>query len=315
MHGRLSITQQQATLECFDPDKYTLRPQVTIQDIFQAVQSESVTQGVVPFENSTNGSVVYTLDLFADRDDEYPDLCVTGEAYLNVHHFLLGYDLGEVAPPFSPPPSDAVSSTPSVAPRSRCVRPVQHVQRVYSHPQAFGQCELFLSTYLKGVERHEVSSTSRAAELVSQDATKASAAISSEIAAKIRGLDVLAKGIEDRADNTTRFLVLKKRSGTTNDAIESVRTPRRKTLVSFTIDQSPPGALADALTVFSKHGLNLTSINSRPTRQKPWNYVFFVEFQEGSTYTPGTIPAALGDLRTVAKEWRWLGTWADTLKR
>ncbi|KAI9817305.1 MAG: hypothetical protein M1832_004727 [Thelocarpon impressellum] len=292
-------------LKNFDTDIYTFRPQVTIQDIFHAVQSGLVTRGIVPFENSTNGSVVFTLDLFADHHGACPDICVVGEVYLDIHHFLLGHDRGESL--------DEAGTELGTKP----LRSVQHVKRLYSHPQAFGQCELFLSGYLKGVERHEVSSTSKAAEIVARDASGASAAIASEMAARAQKLTVLAEGIEDREDNTTRFLILRNTSKGNCEDVTGVPMPKehQKTLVSFTIDHRSPGALADALTVFKTHSLNLTSINSRPSRLEPWHYIFFVEFHGSRTVDPdGTVGRALTDLEGVAKAWRWLGSWPDELR-
>ncbi|KAI9762350.1 MAG: Polypeptide release factor (eRF1) in translation termination [Chaenotheca gracillima] len=306
--GPKSSYSNQAALECFDPATYTFKPQVHIQDIFDAVQAGTVTRGVVPFENSTNGSVVYTLDLFADRQHANPDVFVCGEAYLDVHHHLLGHTSSH-----SPVGSGEATPTTGVPlpghPRARPLTSLEQVSRIYSHPQAFGQCEMFLSTYLKGVERHEVSSTSKAAEIVAQDTTKTSAAISSKVAAQVHGLETLAQGIEDREDNTTRFLILRKGMA----ELEHVRPDEKsKSLVSFTIDHLAPGALAEALLVFKTHKLNLTSINSRPGRVTPWNYIFFVEFSGNGLQS---VDVALNDLSKVATGFRWLGTWRDELKR
>ena len=284
-----------------------------------------MTRGVVPFENSTNGSVVYTLDLFADRQNAYPDICVAGEAYLDVHHFLLGHEaaVSAIASPIESGGSTPTLTTPRPShARTKPMRSLKHIKRLYSHPQAFGQCEIFLSANLKGIERHEVSSTSKAAEIVAKDGTQSSAAIASEIAAKIQKLAVLAEGIEDREDNTTRFFTLKRMD---DPEIEQAQPPKHqhqhqhqhyKTLVAFTIDHLSPGALADALNVFKAHGLNLTSINSRPSRIAPWHYIFFVEFQGGKTVDlDGSVKAAFQELERVAKAWRWLGSWPDESRR
>ena len=276
-------------------------------DVFEAVQAGSVERGIVPFENSTNGSVVFTLDLFADRLGACPDIYVVGETYLSIHHFLLGR-LGA---------DDSAVTANSLVPAggTRPLHSVKHVTQLYSHPQAFGQCDVFLKKYLKGVERQEVSSTARAAEIVASDASGASAAIASAAAARVQKLTVLAEGIEDRDDNTTRFLILRKGVGQDPKRAD-VPARHHKTLVSFTIDDQAPGALADALTVFKCHALNLTSINSRPSRVAPWHYVFFVEFQ-GSRIEDedGAVGEALDELRRVTRTWRWLGSWPDELRR
>jgi prephenate dehydratase len=198
------------------------------------------------------------------------------------------------------------------------------ITKLYSHPQAWGQCNTFLNTYLKGVEKQDVSSTARAAELVAQDETGTSAAVSSGLAAQVHGLSVLARGIEDRGDNTTRFFVLRKR-----ETGPERRTPEEqnetksgdkddddnyKTLISFTVDHDNPGALAQSLSVFSRYGLNLTSINTRPSGVENWNYIFFVEIKgrrwDGGEEA-GAVNKALRDLGEVCRGWRWLGSWRN----
>jgi prephenate dehydratase len=304
------------------------QPKLTLDhatDIFEAVQSSVATRGVVPFENSTNGSVVHTLDLFCDRLSEYLDIYVCGEVYVDVHHNLLGRADSHCSksshkPATPQPPWD-------LEPRGR----FSHIRHIYSHPQAFGQCELFLTAYLKHSKRHEVSSTSKAAEVVSLDDTGTSAAISSAVAAEEHGLDILAPGIEDRSDNTTRFLVIKKGNKQSESPVRgpTAETSRyeneegvtregvqgHKSLVSFTIDHQTAGALADALLVFKMNGLNLTSINSRPTQAMPWHYIFFVEFEGSEWDDPkGAVRKALKDLREKSLGWRWFGSWRDQLK-
>lgn len=293
-----------------------------IKDIFEALQLGEVSWGVVPFENSTNGSVVPTLDLFADRSNLYPDISVCGEAYLDIHHYLLGYHAEKVTSNESPGLSRTSTPTPQIPsppqPRTHPLFCLNHIERIYSHPQAFGQCEIFLSAYLKGIERIDVSSTSKAAELVKADATGTSAAIASQVAAEVHGLTTLAKGIEDREDNTTRFFILRKGWNADQDE-ESSRlkkcTRPTKSLVSFTVDHKSPGALADVLDCFKRYKLNLTSINSRPSRVIPFQYIFFVEF-EGSKLDDhdGSVGKALKSLDQVAKSWRLLGSWEDKLR-
>ncbi|KAH9884547.1 PDT domain-containing protein [Xylariomycetidae sp. FL2044] len=246
-------------------------PVVTIKDIFDTTQSGRATYGVVPFENSTNGSVVFTLDHFADRHGDYTDISVCGEIYLDVHHCILGRrvessssssssdpsstttttataTLTTSSPPQSsktlhpqdpsPPVSGQCTPTPQhpnpSPPRSHPLTSLAHIRRVYSHPQAFGQCARFLGAYLRGVETVDVSSTSRAAELARDDATGTSAAISSAVAAELVGdggrLEILARNVEDREDNTTRFFVLRK--GVSERAygipeLQGKRVPRR----------------------------------------------------------------------------------------
>lgn len=296
------------------------------------MHSSTCTYGVVPFENSTNGSVVYTLDLLIDREDLFPCITVCGEAYMDVHHCLLGRPTNQLIDDAAP----LGARTPTLniphphQPRTRPLKDLRHIKRIYSHPQAFGQCEAFLSTYLKGVERQDVSSTSKAAETVAADGSNSTAAISSRLAAEIHGLEVLAEGIEDSEDNVTRFLILRRdddeEGGQHNGGFEiqednsrreqESRQQRYKSLLAFKIEHQASGALANALDAFRAHGLNLTSINSRPSREHAWHYVFLVEFEgrrEGDGR--GDVNAALGDLEVVTRSWKWLGSWVDRMRR
>ena len=301
------------------------------------MQSSDCDRGVVPFENSTHGSVVFTLDLLVDREANYPDLQVCGETYLPVHHCLLGHlgkdgstgakqDLGSAAPTTNAPATNLMS-------KSQPLCDFDNIQHVYSHPQALGQCEIFLSKYLKHAERHEVSSTSKAAELIAADWSCRSAAISSRLAAELHDLDLLATNIQDEDNNATRFFVL--RSTSTSNAQPA--TPRNtpddyerpshsiipdamKSLIAFKVHHSQPGALANALAVFKTHGLNLTSINSRPSREVPWHYVFLIEIDDGIDRNKeepggnGKVANALRDLKNFSNEPRFLGSWADQAK-
>lgn len=181
-----------------------MRP--SLSDIFEAVQSSNVTYGVVPFENSTNGPVVLTRDLLADRQRLFPDVVVCGEAYLGVHHFLLGHTLSASSTVSQQSGVDGLETSVTL---DQSPYSFSHIEHIYSHPQVFGQCEIFLSKYLKNAQRHEVSSTSKAAEIVANE-SEHSVAIGSQAAAKVHHLDILASGIEDREDNSTRFLILRK---------------------------------------------------------------------------------------------------------
>ncbi|KAF2658972.1 PDT-domain-containing protein [Lophiostoma macrostomum CBS 122681] len=326
----------QATLDTFPENSYTHRPEITIEDVFSSVQSGTAYRGVVPFENSTNGSVVFTLDLFADMSNKYPDILVCGESYIPVSHCLLARhpspskNASVIDSPLSSGAATPTSRDPTPAkPLTAPLGDISGIKKLYSHPQAWGQCKAFLNTYLKGVERHDVSSTSRAAELVSLDASGESAAISSGIAARVFGLGVLARGIEERGDNCTRFFVLRKKGEEASGEVEAEKTqtqdpnPSYKTLISFTVDHSNPGALANSLAVFARHGLNLTSINTRPSGVENWNYIFFVEVSGSSTAgiedgrggNGGAVDLALRDLKEVCRGCRWLGSWENRLQR
>ena len=306
----------------------------------------------MPFENSSNGSVVFTLDLFADQQNRYPDILVTGEIYLPVHHCLLGHarrnsstkdSTNDFLSPKTKPTwhqhtfsdrdddssldssdrSGAVTPTQAAPepqkPHVKPIHDISHIKKLYSHPQAWGQCKLFLSAYLKQTERQDVSSTSKAAEFVAEDISGTTAAISSRIAAELNGLNVLAENIEDIEGNSTRFFVLQRKQDVLpSDEVgrdEASEGCRWKTLVSFTLNHSEAGLLADCLEVFRKHDLNLTSINTRPSGEAPWHYIFFVEFNGNRLPIGrgGAVNEALEELTEVARSWRWLGSWENAL--
>lgn len=341
---------EQAAVDSFDDPRYILRDEHSIRgnlftgmqlflldslysDVFIAVQSCAASFGVVPFENSSNGAVLFTLDLLIDRGEDFPDVHVNGEAYIDVQHCLLGYV--SKSTPFENKDilSSALSSgsaTPTTKepfprePRAKPLTDLRQIKRIYSHPQAFGQCEAFLATYLKGVERIDVSSTSKAASIVAVNHDTSEAAISSRLAADINNLPVLAQGIQDAEDNTTRFLIIQRGpANVTNQdtlpdkfkATNGVGT-KRKALIAFSVSHEAMGTLTDALLVFKTHGLNLTNFNPRPSRIRPWHYIFLVELASDRVLEdPNLLHAALKDLDILTEGNKWLGCWVDRLGR
>ncbi|CZT21522.1 related to prephenate dehydratase [Ramularia collo-cygni] len=295
--GPKATYTHQAALLKFPPSKYTHISHPTITSIFQAIQAKKVPHGVVPFENSSNGPVGFTLDLFADPNLLYPSPLIEAEIYLPVHHCLVGHTV----------PTDNFNK----------------ITKLYSHPQAWTQCSHFLDTHFPTTERIDVSSTSRGAELVAADTSGTSAAISSKLAAELNQVPVLAEGIEDIKGNTTRFFVLRHEDSPltfppSKDDDDDSQPPSEeeqewKSLISFRLKQGrQSGALAESLGVFAKHGVNLTSILSRPSREAAWHYVFFVEVQGRRRRERGSrVDVALEELGRVVEGWRWLGSWVD----
>ncbi|KAL1957098.1 hypothetical protein VTO42DRAFT_6356 [Malbranchea cinnamomea] len=299
--GPLASFSHQAALESFGPTA-TLLPQPSFADAFAALQAGEADYATIPFENSSNGAVVQTLDLLADREGLYPDIVVCGEYYLSVHHCLLVKEQNDQ------PPEEQYAN----------------INKLYTHPQAWGQCEAFLSKHFNGVERQDVSSTSKAAEIVAQEpfGNPHSAAIASKFAGEYHGLVALAENIEDDPSNMTRFLILRnaksKRTqgglSRANTTTQSVTKMKRKSLISFLVDHDSPGALADALVIFKKHGLNLTSINTRPGGLRPWQYIFFVECQRmPEVHGEGVVEKVMKELEAVTEARRNLGSWEDQL--
>lgn len=148
---------------------------------------------------------------------------------------------------------------------------------------------------------------------MAQDESGESAAICSPLAAELYGLDVLVPSIEQRKGNTTRFLVLQKSSDEvveTHEEQPQIMQRKYKTLISFTIHHTKPASLANALAVFGKHEINMTSLNSRPQGERKWNYIFFVEFwgRKGEA----EVKSALREVADVVEGFKWIGSWIST---
>ena len=210
----------------------TYIPATSIREVFNEVDRGRAEFGVVPIENSTEGVVNHTLDMFVDSD-----LLISAEILQEVSHHLLSKG-GKLS----------------------------DVKRIYSHPHAIAQCSGWLEANLPHVPTTEVYSTAKAAEWCVEDPT--AGAIASELAGRLYGLQILKKKIEDNPNNMTRFLVISKRP--------AVRTGRDKTSVVFSI-KDRVGALYDMLKPFSANTINLTKIESRPSKKKAWEYLFYVD--------------------------------------
>jgi chorismate mutase/prephenate dehydratase len=178
---------------------------------------------------------------------------------------------------------------------SRATDPSQ-IKTVCSHPQALAQCRRWLAEHLPDVAVEEVASTATAAALAAADPTVG--AIASELAARLHDVPILRARIEDGANNSTRFLVIGRRP--------HGATGRDKTSILFSM-RNEPGALYRILEPFAANGLNLTKIESRPTKRQAWQYVMFVDF-EGHRDTP-TVDAVLGQIRERTLFFKVLGSY------
>jgi chorismate mutase/prephenate dehydratase len=206
-------------------------PQKTIADVFTEVARSRADYGVVPVENSTEGVVTHTLDMFVDSD-----LKVVAQIVLPIEHCLL----------------------------SRGTR--ASLRRLYIHPQTLAQCRAWLHRNFGQAEIIETSSNARSAELATRD--KRSGAIAGTLAAEKYRLPILEHNIQDRSANATRFVVLGRKG--------PPPTGRDRTSIMFSITNKV-GALHRALAAFSRHRLNMTKIESRPSKRKDWEYFFFVD--------------------------------------
>ena len=209
-------------------------PVKSISEVFETVERGHVHYGIVPIENSTEGVVNYTLDMFLDSD-----LTIISEVLLEISHHLMNQS-GEMGA----------------------------VEKVYSHPQPVAQCRRWIEEHLSHVPIIDVQSTAKAAQMAADDPT--AAAIASEAAVNFYGLRVIQKRIEDNVNNYTRFLTISKEL--------AERTGCDKTSVVFSF-KNQPGALFNMLRPFEENGINLTKIESRPSRKKAWEYVFYVDME------------------------------------
>ncbi len=254
---------QQAVFKHFGHSVRAL-PLVTINEVFQEVQAGHADFGVVPIENSTEGTVNNTLDMFISSP-----LKICGEIELRVQQHLMGR-----------------------------MQDLRKIDRICSHQQSLAQCRSWLDANLPGVERIAVGSNAEGARRARDE--QGTAAIAGEAAAEVYGLNVIVPNIEDQADNTTRFFVIGRKlfnpSGTD-----------RTTLMLSAGDTDSPGALHRLLEPFARLKISLTRIESRPSRRKKWDYVFFIDAEGHADTEP--LKSALADLKQQASLFRVLGSY------
>ncbi|PKM08557.1 MAG: prephenate dehydratase [Gammaproteobacteria bacterium HGW-Gammaproteobacteria-4] len=252
---------QQAVHKHFGHSAHGL-PLATIEEVFQEVESGNADFGVVPVENSGQGTIQSTLDMFLTSK-----LKICGEVELQVHQFLL----------------------------SRTGR-LEDVERIYAHPQSLAQCKNWLRQHCNKTERFAATSNAEAARRA-RNADDA-AAIAGESAAHVYGLKVVAGPIEDRPDNTTRFLVIGR------DLLPPSGHDRTSLLV-FVRDQ--PGALFNLLKPLADNGVSMNRIESRPSHQGRWQYAFFIDVSGHVEDAP--VKHALEGLGGFAAQVRVLGSY------
>ena len=239
-------------------------PQPNFGDVFNQVARRIADYGVVPIENSTEGAVNHTLDLFADSP-----LKICAQVLLRIENALMAKG------------------------------PREHIKRLYSHPQVFGQCRGWLHKHFPDAEKIEVSSTTRAAQIASKESN--SGALGGKLAAELYGLTVLEPNIQDSATNTTRFLVLGHKT--------CPPTGKDRTSIMFSV-RDKPGSLFHALTPFNEFNINLSKIESRPSKRKDWEYFFFVDIK-GHCEDPELLKA-LSELEEHCSFMKILGSYPDT---
>jgi chorismate mutase/prephenate dehydratase len=229
---------QAAALKHFGHSVQTV-PMASIDEVFREVESGAAHYGVVPVENSTEGMVNSTLDSFM-----HSSLKICGEVELRIHQHLLVKD--------------------AVAP--------EQIKRIYSHEQSLAQCRQWLNTHLPQAERISVSSNAEAARLVAAGVEDGEvvAAIAGDMAAEQYQLLRQTEKIEDRPDNTTRFLMIG------NHPVPPSGCDKTSIIAST---RNKPGALYHLLEPFQRENISLTRVETRPSASGTWAYVFFMDFE------------------------------------
>jgi len=242
----------------------------TVHDAIVAVERGEAERAFVPFENSIEGSVRSTLDTLAFDTEA---VTIVGEHDFAVHAHLIAREGVEL----------------------------EQVAAVLSHPQPLAQCAAFLREHLPGVERRSVSSTAEAVRMVGES-VRPWAAIGARSAADLYGCVVLREGIEDEADNVTRFVWIAR-----GEQAGAAEGPARTSLVFSELGEDHPGALVEALREFSDRGVNLSRIESRPLRRGLGRYMFFCDLEGSVEDEP--VAEALTALRSKAAAVRILGSY------
>ncbi|MGE0189882.1 MAG: prephenate dehydratase [Steroidobacteraceae bacterium] len=236
----------------------------SIPEVFHEVEAGHVDFGVVPIENSTGGVVEFSIDMFLNTP-----LKICGEIELRVHQNLMGK-----------------------------MRGMEGIKRICSHPQSLAQCRQWLVEHLPEVELLPVVSNSEAARRARDE--EGTAAIAGHIAAEIYNLDIIVPEIEDRTDNTTRFIVLGKKSFAPSGHDKT-------TLMVASGDTQSPGTLYRLLAPLASNNISMTRIESRPSRRKKWDYVFFMDVEGHVDAEP--LRSALLELKEHSSLFKVLGSY------
>jgi 3-deoxy-7-phosphoheptulonate synthase len=262
--GERGAYSEKALSLYFGNREYTTLPSGSFRDVFDAVLRRDARYGVVPMENSLAGSIHENYDLFL----QYPDITILGERRVRVRHTLIG--------------------TPGTD--------ISRLAKVYSHPQGLAQCSRYLDT-LPGVERIPYYDTAGSVAYIASKNDPSLAAIASEEAAAVWGMEVLKEGIETNPSNYTRFFIL----GLCDEP--RAEDANKASLVFATPDRS--GALFASLKVLADRGINMKKLESRPIMGKPWEYMFYLDVEIPESRAG--FDAALDELKEMSEDFRVLG--------
>jgi prephenate dehydratase len=238
-------------------------PLRSVRAVFEALTGRSIDRAVVPLENSLAGSINETYDLLANGDTH-----IVGEVVVAVDHALLGLPGAKL----------------------------EYIRRVESHPQALAQCDEYLAEL--DVEVVPVYDTAGAAKRLAEHGRRDEAAVASERAADVYGLEILARHIQTNPENQTRFVAIARES-------EPIGPADKTSLILITGHK--PGALYHCLAPFAERDVNLSKLESRPVGHTPWKYRFFLDVDAG-TQDP-SLAAALEELHAEAAMVQVLGSY------
>lgn len=243
----------------------------TFEEMFYAVATRAADCAAVPIENSLAGSVHKNYDLLVEHD-----LTIIGETNVRIVHHL-------------------------IAPRGVSFT---EIRRVHSHPVALAQCEKFLRANPR-IEVAPAYDTAGSVRMIVESGSKEDAAIAGATAAAVYGAEIIAEGIEDNAQNFTRFLLLAR-----PDRVDSIKSAsnqvQRKTSIVFRV-ANKPGGLFRSLAAFALRDIDLTKIESRPIEGRPWEYSFYLDFIGDQTELH--VERALANLSELAESVRVLGSY------
>jgi prephenate dehydratase len=251
----------------------TLVPCPAFDDVFASVEQGRVTAGVLPIENSIGGTIHRNYDLLVQHE-----LKIVGEVELPVIHSLVAL------------PGTAITD----------------LTQIYSHPQALAQCDQFLRA-LSGIEIVATYDTAGSAKMIRERNLTTTAAVASERAAAIFGLDILKRSIQDYADNITRFIVVTRGASAAEFLGDR---PANKTTIVFTLPNTP-GSLFKALSVFALREIDVTKVESRPIPGRPWEYLFYLDVASGAQEL--RCSRALLHLAEFAPSMKTLGSYPSAL--
>lgn len=264
--GPEATNSHQAAIKKFGTS-VNYHPFATFADIFTAVEKGEADYGIIPIENSTEGSVRDALDQFVTSD-----LKIVAQLYLEISYCLISKS------------------------------PLEQITRVYSKDQALGQCRQWLQRHLPHAQLLDASSTARAVEIARDES--GAAAVANELAAVRYEVPVLEKSIQDKANNTTRFFVIGRQASGPVGSGRDMST----FLISLGDEAaSHSGALLRMLQPLAARGINLSKVESRPTKRRPWDYYFYIDVT--GHYDDAPMREAMGELRKFCPIVKWLGSY------